>query len=529
MLFAQSLIMLLRKWDQGALENFPQNLLQDKVRLVLFGILTETLQAQNDNGSWGPKQSRETTAYAIITLATLASFPLSNHINDHIMTAIGQGQRFLQGQIKDWAEPDPIWRGKAVYGLAILAEAYTISAMSIAVPTHKFGKVVFDLCEVAEPGLDRIEQISTLPYFLDMPHWLVRACTVEGYLYLPLFDRMRKEIFPRRDIKQHRQWNVLPFSAVVCSRSKGGFYAPRNNLEFMVYCALMYEIDHYMEAIISSFEGVELDDIRHIVMQIFDESCRDLSLELCKDPYDLTEAEGASLRIQNLAGVKATLQAMTSYTLNHPKVASASKYDQSVLHNELKNYFLAQITSNFESSSLALRLGASSSSGTSESTSPQIQQTYHEWVHTTSASHVGALVTFAFLACLNNCNDDGEDCFASAEAKFYAQDLSLHVASYSRMVNDIGSLERDRQEMNLNSVDFPEFGTESGNDDLDERRRQLKNLAEYEREAYGRAFERLQGLGTEERVMKGIRAFCNVTELYAEIYAMEDISPRLAR
>ncbi|KAL9032875.1 MAG: hypothetical protein Q9214_007775, partial [Letrouitia sp. 1 TL-2023] len=188
----------------------------------------------------------------------------------------------------------------------------------------------------------------------------------------------------------------------------------------------------------------------------------------------------------------------------------------------LKGYLMAQITSNFESSSLALRPEAAATN----LPTPKMLQTYHEWVHTTSASHVGGFVTFAFMACLNNCNEDGLDSFLGAEAKYYAHEFSLHVASYARMTNDIGSVERDRQESNLNSVDFLEFCIEGV--DLEAKTQQLQRLAKFEKEGYERALERLRALGTDERKIMGMKAFSNTAELYGEIYAMEDITPRLA-
>ncbi|KAI4213347.1 MAG: hypothetical protein LQ351_004088 [Letrouitia transgressa] len=521
MLFAQSLMMLVEKWDQGFLEDLPQTLLAERIRMVLFGILVDTLLTQNHDGSWGARQSRETTAYAIITLVTLSNFPLSYHLMSQLQRSVIRGRKFLQDRIRDWKDPDFIWIGKAIYGVAILSEAYTIAAMSMTMQSLCLGKDAVTLCSVEEPGAKRIQQISTLPFFSNMPDWLVRACTIEGYLYLPTFNQIRTKTFSRRDIKQHRQWNVLPFCVIACSRSKGGLYAPMAKLAFMVSCALTYEIDHYMEATVTSFEDVELEDIRQVVHEIFDEITGCMSQSPGKNDPQFTETEGAILRIQNLAEIKSTLQGVTSYILNHPKVTSASEYDQAVLRKELQSFFMAQITSNFESSSLALRPEATAT----QLPTPKMLQTYHAWVHTTSATHVGGFVIFAFMACLNNCNEDGLDSFPKAEAKYYAHDFSLHVASYSRMTNDIGSVERDRQESNLNSLDFLEFCM--GARSLEAKTQQLQRLAKFEKEAYGRSLERLQALGTDEKKIMGIRAFSNMAELYAEIYAMEDISPRL--
>ena len=518
MLFAQSLMMLVEKWDEGLLKDFPRALLANQIRIALFGLLVDILQIQNHDGSWGTQHSYESTAYEVVALTTLSSFPLSHHLEDQLRKSISRARQFLQSQIQDRTEPDPIFRAKS-----ILSDAYIVSAMSLPFQSRTFREDVAALCMIEEPGLKRIKQISALPFFSEMPDWLVRAITIEGYLYLPIFNQMRTLIFPRRDIKQHRQWNVLPFCAIACSRSKDGFYAPKANIDFMVFGSLLYEVDHYMEAVITSFKGIELDDIRQIVYELLDNAEDQKTQDCGKKSLDSKKKISATLRIQDLAEVKSTLQGITSYTLNHPKVTSASKYDQAVLRKELKNYFLAQITSNSESSTLAVQRQTAKAKRPIQVT----QQTYHSWLHNTSATHVGGLVIFAFMACLNNCNDSSLDSFPGAAAKYYAQDLSLHFASYTRITNDIGSVERDRQENNLNSIDFAEFGAES--DNIETKTQELQRLAEYEKEAYSIALERLKELSLDERKVRGIRALCNMGELYAEIYAMEDITPRLAR
>lgn len=65
--------------------------------------------------------------------------------------------------------------------------------------------------------------------------------------------------------------------------------------------------------------------------------------------------------------------------------------------------------------------------------------------------------------------------------------------------------------------------------DLDIKAVQLKRLAAYERDCYRRALQKLEELGTGEKIMKGLKAYCNVADLYGEIHAVEDISPKLVR
>lgn len=96
MLMSEALIRLLKFWDAGVINPLPDELLLDNVVLVLFQALFQTLQKQNANGSWGPKPSRETTAYAIIALSNLASLPFLADLSAQIQTAIERGRSYIQ-------------------------------------------------------------------------------------------------------------------------------------------------------------------------------------------------------------------------------------------------------------------------------------------------------------------------------------------------------------------------------------------------------------------------------------------------
>lgn len=101
------------------------------------------------------------------------------------------------------------------------------------------------------------------------------------------------------------------------------------------------------------------------------------------------------------------------------------------------------------------------------------------------------------------------------------------------MYNDWGSVDRDRAEGNLSSVDFSEFqGT-----GIENSKAALFWLAEHEREGLERAFARLRGAGLDvgdwaERSSAAhslalLRLFIDVTELYGQIYVVKDIASRM--
>lgn len=96
-----------------------------------------------------------------------------------------------------------------------------------------------------------------------------------------------------------------------------------------------------------------------------------------------------------------------------------------------------------------------------------------------------------------------------------------------RQYNDYGSLQRDRDDRNLNSVNFPEFVSGGGDDSDRSLKDELFAIAEYERMGLGMAMGRLKeltGVRREgERLMKAVELFVDVTDVYGQIYVLRDI------
>lgn len=512
MVISQSLMMLLRQWEQGHLPDFPTQLITDKILPVLFGTAVETLQGQNEDGSWG-FQSRETTAYAILCLSAVGVLPICDCLRTQLEHSIKNGKTFLLRQINDWSKPDFVWRSRAAYGVGVVAEAYTLAAMRISLSDHKLGKAIEGLCTIIKPSLSTVEQISRLPIFDDMPDWLVSSCIIEGYLHLPIYNKARWAA-SIHSTKQQRHLNALPFELIACGRLKGSFLAAETNFAVMVFSALFFEFDHYIEDIVGCFRDVELQEVDQCVHEIFAEPWIDSTKDSVLKEHGPTSS---------VSDVRAAFLRIASWVLGHPRVTLSSKYDQANLQRELKAYYLSQIRSIPEGRSLAR-------SRKSQGTPGLPQQSYHGWVHTTAGPSVASAIVFAFLTCLLHPSTNGQDCFPSAEAKYLAQDLSKHHAAQGRMENDIGSVVRDRKENNLNSVDFPEFGTMGEEDEnLRSKIAELRRLADYEIECCKMAFARLSELRLDKRMIHGLRFFSNILDLYGQMYAMQDYSPELEK
>lgn len=97
-----------------------------------------------------------------------------------------------------------------------------------------------------------------------------------------------------------------------------------------------------------------------------------------------------------------------------------------------------------------------------------------------------------------------------------------------RQYNDYGSIQRDRVEKNLNSINFPEFHSKqtSGSFDHEVANSELKTtlfeVAEFERgcllSTMGKLLPRIPS-----RVADTLKLFVGVTDLYGQIYVARDI------
>ena len=158
--------------------------------------------------------------------------------------------------------------------------------------------------------------------------------------------------------------------------------------------------------------------------------------------------------------------------------------------------------------------------------------TFFQWVRTTSADHTSCPYSFSFVSCLMSALNNGQECFPTASEKYLAEDMCRHLATMCRMYNDYGSVSRDEAENNLNSINFPEYESYTS---PDSKKTALFQLAEYERSCLNVARERLgaetrspsDAAKVKGRQMELWDMFCDVTDLYGQIYVVRDIASRM--
>jgi len=536
MLMAQALTCVIVLWDQGLLSNLPEQLLKDKVLVVLFQALTRTLHTQNPGGSWGNPECRETTAYAILTLGTLASLPFADALRLYTESAIEEGRAYLSQADDKLSRPDYLWVEKVTYGSNALSQAYILASLKASPLTYKFGPNVEDLCNIPMKNVARFTKFYTqLPLFANTPEWQIQASLLEGYLFLPQLRRVRLDIFPRSDMEEDKYFEYIPFTWTGSNNLDGTFLGANFLYEMMIISFLNYQADEYMEAVVGTQFSHALNEVKDLINRIFHEvETKDLGVRRQSHQEQngdtkftngtgSLEANGNHIPYAetDIMTVYKTLKRFVEYVLNHPEVMTASPHDQRRLRHELKVFLLAHVDQIEDNS----RFSQQEISPSANTTFQTPRGSFFDWVRSTSSDHTSCPYAFAFVTCLFG---HGRDFFRTTEEKYIAQDLCRHLATMCRMYNDYGSLVRDRLEKNLNSVNFPEFGSaeEAGTDTALKDR--LFRLADYERRCLDMALAELRKAGRGDTV--GIvKMFCNVTDTYGQIYVLKDIASRMVK
>ena len=151
-----------------------------------------------------------------------------------------------------------------------------------------------------------------------------------------------------------------------------------------------------------------------------------------------------------------------------------------------------------------------------------------------SADHTGGPFAFYFLLALLPL----QKCYqlpSSGLAEHVAEDVNRRSATLCRVYNDLGSMNRDREEKNLNSADFLNGSRHREKEERDAKGREmLLGLAAYERSCLDGALEKLKMVcgsegeeGTGAGFWRAVKTFVEVTDLYGQMYLVKVLTPRI--
>ncbi|KAI0412420.1 ent-kaurene synthase [Xylaria grammica] len=543
MLLSQAFVKLFQRWDEGTLSDLPQELILEQMPIVLLQVMMRTLQGQQKDGSWiFGSASRETTAYAVLTLKVLGSLPWFTRFEPQTKSAIHNGLAYLVLNRALWDEPEYIWVAKVTYALPPVSRAYIIAALSANAP-YKWTEKALTIVNLPTEAVRHIAGFfSTLPMFHQDESWVLEGDAALGYLYQPQLSRAISSIFPQRPGASNKYLEYIPFTWIATNRRQNHPLSNSVLRDMMLISLHIYQLDEFMETLLD--RGTQLE---------YNEDVRFILQELCQFNPDGSTANG-EIRIQEANGdltrgtlgslppsqVKKYLSGYTSYILEHPAVRRSPDHVRRNIHSKLEQCMLAHIDHEQDNRRLVAQQQKEMSKQSSEIlTFESARQAYYEWVQETSAKDTQSPSTFLLFCCLTA--PTGEPFFVGARQNYLADALSQHLAALCRQYNDYGSARRDQAEGNLNSLNFPEFAQSVDRSQQDLAASPTKNeatmkadllfIAEYERGCVRNVSailcEELQRSRGGDWKFKALKVFIEMVDLYGQMYVARDMSNRL--
>ncbi|PWY69650.1 hypothetical protein BO94DRAFT_579143 [Aspergillus sclerotioniger CBS 115572] len=234
------------------------------------------------------------------------------------------------------------------------------------------------------------------------------------------------------------------------------------------------------------------------------------------------------------------LRRIVSYVWDHPKVQLASTADKKQLLVDLRLFFLSHLDQLDDNEQLQKDRTCTQphASYLTLSAKPRHSSLFN-WIQMTSGHHTGGAAALSFLLCLAAA---GNNALPSPRARYIGEKLSQSLRGLARIQNDYGSIDRDQQECNLNSIDFLDCPfREDGPDEAPRKRRRtestgvvgsssprsdLLDLAQHERQSIDRLLQEDLPKLLDPRVLGAMRTFTAGVEMYGQMYILRDHTPR---
>ncbi|KAF5696443.1 ent-kaur-16-ene synthase [Fusarium mundagurra] len=523
MLLVEAFTEVLNLLDAGEFSSLFDENLKCNIGLSVFQAVLRIILSQDDDGSW--RGYREQTCYAILALAQARHVCFFTHMLDKLQSCIDHGVSWLKS--RSLHSQDLTWTSKTAYEVGFVAEAYKLAALqsaSLDVPAATVGHSLTSA--IPSSGLEQYKRlVRKTALFSPLDEWELRASIIESSFFVPLLQTQRVEIFPRDNIKidEDKYLSIIPFTWIGCNNRSRTFASNRWLYDMMYLSLLGYQTDEYMEAV----AGPAFGDIS-LLHQTIDRIIDNTNANSAGTNGTMRNGNGHKRESPDIALVEDTLTRFTNSVLNHKDVLRSSSCDQDTLRHEFRTFMHAHATQLEDN----IRFSKQASSDVFSSPG----QSYFQWVNSTGGSHVACAYSFAFSNCLMSANLlQGRDAFPSVTQKYLISSVMRHATNMCRMYNDFGSIARDNAERNVNSMHFPEFALCKGTaQNLDERKKRLSQIGKYEQGCLDHALEALERqsrddagdrAGSKEaRKLKIVKLFCDVTDLYDQLYVIKDLS-----
>ncbi|RYC62854.1 hypothetical protein CHU98_g3355 [Xylaria longipes] len=533
--------------------------LEEQIPIITLDCLSRLLLRQEISGAWD--DTCEVTSYAILTLASLLSLPWMQQIEvTAVVAAAARGKEFLHSQRNQWSYGHHLWIEKVNYAYDTLSEAYCLSAALVLVdlaPSTSIHATEYPFM-LPEDMLGQMKRAGHLIFRTSLMTNLVKGVQlvleVQAGYYFCLLQRNPISIFPHAFKRKSSYQVVIPLAFTACVVINNNYKSLNLQLlqEMMVLSNLNFLVDEYMEGVIDN-DLWNNRAVTNLIENLFAKGAPSKEAQYMNGNI----SGGAAEKVQELGNsgqhdspsdITTILTRVVGFVLNHAAVQASPECYQDRLAFDLKACLLAHVTQAQDNYVFMRKCGPTESEVSDQdslmfhSGAPQAPlqytrpgRTFYNWVRGTSADHTSCPFSFIFFNSLmySTAIHHKTNLFGNPRSAYIAEDLCRHLSSLCRMYNDYGSLQRDMKEMNLNSVNFPEFAPLPSNsvalDNPAHAKSELLWVAEYERRGVEGALAMLSKEFADENqryIIDGLRFFVNITDMFGQIYVLKDVGIR---
>ena len=502
---------------------------------------------------------------------------------------------------KEYANPlrsRKFWIEKTVYKSSLLQAVYCSAALHSQSEEIEWSRQKKDRFATPDSSKKHMKLFLTVMPSLQLSEpWCLDLISIETKLLANRLHVSRESVFPRyaMPMTEDKYLQFIPLIWVACNHLSKHVLSLEVVWEMTVLSMLNYQADELIESLVSRLSEASLRTLKssiRISCGLFDGTLLNpdsqdngqLIKTDCPKDYparkrqriDSPTAEPSShvslYPDPVLHLVESSLKAYVVHILQHPLIVTMPVQTRSSLASELNNFLMAHIAHTNDNAAWKL---ARQENSRSFRPARQGEASYYRWLQATGADDTSCPFSFLFFLALAADSYPLNGASISrrgARIEYLLTAVSRHLAAMCRQYNDYGSLQRDREEGNVNSLDFAEFsntnrcvvsartngensngaatsktptgehreGAVDSNTDADvelESKAELLSIAQYERECMELALKGLEearssenGVGSiSERELRSLRAFVNVTDAFGKPYVQKDLASRLLK
>ena len=267
MLMSQGFVQLLVHKGDGRIPAETLEFAEENILITLWEALTCTLQTQNEDGSWD--NSREATAYAVLTINALIPLLIASPLRSYLDLAIIRARQYLWSRL-DNKDVEYLWIGKVKYGTYTIFQAYILAALRCSTPTHELPHHLIPPVRNTKHS-ELAKLYKKMPLLSTMAEWRIQAWQAQAHFFSLRMRNDGNPLFPRKAAGEKRHIEFMRFAVVAANNlNPQAPLGPGISLSMMILLSRIYEVDEIMEGSVALQSETCLAELEDNIDRLFD-------------------------------------------------------------------------------------------------------------------------------------------------------------------------------------------------------------------------------------------------------------------